>query len=126
MKLRIKGNSLRLRLTQPEVQQFDRTGRVAEEIRFGPDRRIVYVLETSEQAETLRARFDGERVVVQLSSARAASWAEGERVGFEGTQPLPDGDALNLLVEKDFQCLHKGAEAQDADAFPHPQSPSES
>lgn len=124
MKLRLKGNALRLRLTRPEVQAFCRTGRVAEVVHFGPNRRMTYVLEASDQAETLRADFDGQQVVVQLPSVWAASWAETERVGFEGTQPLPGSKALDLLVEKDFQCLHKEASAPDA--FPHPQAPSES
>jgi len=35
MKLRIRGNSLRLRLLRGEVQQFGETGRVTETIQFG-------------------------------------------------------------------------------------------
>ena len=36
MKLRIKGNSIRFRLTQSEVQQLATVGKVTETLKFGP------------------------------------------------------------------------------------------
>ena len=120
MKLRIKGNSLRLRLSQPEVAQFREDGHVEERIRFGPGRRLLYVLEATDVARQLRARFDGERIVVQVPAARAATWTGTDQVSLEGEQSIEGDEVLTILVEKDFQCLHKEPEAKDPDAFPHP------
>ena len=36
MKLRIKGNSIRLRLLRSEVERFTANGKISEEVRFGP------------------------------------------------------------------------------------------
>ena len=45
MKLRIQGNSLRLRLTQKEVAQLCEWGRVESVVEFSPGQELVYLLE---------------------------------------------------------------------------------
>ena len=52
----------------------------------------------------------------------ATAWAEGDEVALQSVQELPDGTPLKMLVEKDFQCLHKGEEAKDPDAYPNPEA----
>ena len=42
-------------------------------------------------------------------------WVESDRVSIETTSEA----GVQLLIEKDFQCLHKSGE-QDPDAYPHP------
>ena len=118
MKLRIKGNSIRLRLTQTELDQLQTDGRVEETTAFGPGRRLVYALAAAEGLDALIATFDAGELVVSLPADWIDEWAASDRVGFEGTQPLSDGEALDLLVEKDFECLHKRPDEEDA--FPHP------
>src|SRR5690349_11573414 len=44
MKLRIKGSSLRLRLTQGEVRQLEAQGEVAEQVEFGAGAKLTYRL----------------------------------------------------------------------------------
>lgn len=55
MKLRIEGNSIRLRLTQPELSRFGATGRVEETLRLADGRRLVYALHASQEVEGLTA-----------------------------------------------------------------------
>jgi hypothetical protein len=50
-----------------------------------------------------------------LPRAVATAWAESSQVSLEGS----GGVGLQILVEKDFQCLHKPGE-RDPDAYPHP------
>ncbi len=120
MKLRIQGNTLRLRLTQPEIDAFRRQGAVQETIRFQPGERLVYSLETSETVSDLRVRYHHGRITVLLPAARVAGWIDTDQVGLSGEQVIEGDQVLTILVEKDFQCLHKTAADQDADAFPHP------
>jgi hypothetical protein len=47
MKLRIRQNSLRLRLNRSDVEQFRNTGICAGVLRFGPGSQLTYTLETS-------------------------------------------------------------------------------
>lgn len=120
MKLRIRGDSLRLRLTRGEVHALRETGRVSETIHFGA-RALDYVL-CSADVDAPEARFVGDRIEVALPHATARSWAEGDEVGIEAEQRVDQG-ALRLLIEKDYQCLtpREGREREDdTDAFPHP------
>jgi len=115
MKLRIQGNSLRLRLTRSEVAQLCRTGGVESTIEFTPESSLQYAVRCSPDAKLLTASFDGHSIVVLVPAAKAAQWANGNQVSIEGSHH----DPVQLLVEKDFQCMHKPAHA-DPDAYPNP------
>lgn len=119
MKLRIRGNSIRLRLSRGEVAAFDRDGRVEDAAQFGPGARLAYALERS-AAGRLSARMEGGAVVVTIPDDLAGSWCRTERVGLEGEQPTGDGQTLRILVEKDFACLKTRSGEDEADAFPNP------
>jgi len=118
MKLRIKGDSIRMRLTQTEVDDFAEHGRVSDTLHFPSGRTLVYALEASPDAETMTALFVDNDLIIRLPKAWVAEWVDTDRVGYEGAQAVADGQYLSLLVEKDFQCLHKRPDEEDA--FPHP------
>jgi hypothetical protein len=118
MKLRIRGDSLRLRLSQAEIARLRDTGEVGDRIRFA-DRSLEYVL-VSADVGAPSARFDGDRIEVAVPHAVARSWAESEQVGIEAEQALSGGAALRLLIEKDFKCLAPRPGEDDSDAFPNP------
>ena len=116
MKLRIRGNSLRLRLSRGEVTQLAEKGRVEDAIAFGPSK-LTYALATADVAEvgaTYESSPDG-RIVVVIPPKRAAEWASSDEVGIESK-----GD-LHILVEKDWSCLKPREGEDDSDAFPHPE-----
>ena len=123
MKIRIQGNSLRLRLTQSEVQQLAGLGKVEAVIRFGasPAQQLVYSLELNSEAEMSAAYADG-HIRVFVPRAAALAWANSEQVGLEHEQPLDDNSSLRILVEKDFQCLTDRAHEDESDHFPNPSS----
>jgi len=118
MKLRIQGNSLRLRLTQKEVLCLRDCGRVESSIEFAPGRTLAYVLEGSPHATSVTASFDGGTILVAAPAPLITEWAESDQVTIEGS--LQAG--VQLLIEKDFQCLHK-PNHHDPDAYPNPLAP---
>jgi len=122
MKLRVMGDSLRLRLSPNEVAELLAKGRVEETLYFGPevDARFTYALEHTASAEPIRLRASPQQVAVLLSTADATQWAEGDRVGIYGDVETGHG-ALALSVEKDFACLDRN-EADNTDTFPNPKA----
>ena len=50
-----------------------------------------------------------------LPSEAMAAWADSDQVGISGAADQP----TLLVIEKDFQCLHKPG-AQDPEAYPNP------
>jgi hypothetical protein len=115
MKLRIRGNSIRLRLQKDEVAALRERGSVEEAVEFSPSARLVYAIERG-AFESVGARFDGARVVVQVPDAVALDFCDTDRVGFEAT-----AGALRVLVEKDWQCLAPRDE-DESNAYPHPRA----
>ena len=119
MKLRIKGNSIRLRLSQTEVAQFVETGVCTDSINFGLST-LVYSLDKG--AET-KAVFEDNRVCVFVNETDAHNWAGNEtEVGISHMQPIGDGHELYILIEKDFACLTVRPHEDESDNFPNPNS----
>jgi uncharacterized protein DUF7009 len=115
MKLRVQGNSIRLRLSQREVALFGEAGRVEDRVEFGAGNALVYALERSDDAAT-QAEFHGGVIRVLLPQAVAREWVSSDQVGVEGAQ-----GRLSIVVEKDFKCLHRpGGLVDDEDGFPNP------
>ena len=121
MKLRISGNSLRYRVSRSELARFLDEGRIAEEICFGTadEARLSYALERSSSVKLIEVRYAGHEVSVVVPDPVARSWATTEQVGIEGEVDLGDRGVLDVLIEKDFACLDRDAEA-NADMFPNP------
>jgi hypothetical protein len=114
VKLRIRGNSIRLRLSRTEVDALKQRGFVEERVDLAP-KSLVYRIERG--AEDVRATFDGASLVVLVPDAVAGDFCDTDRVGFDH-----DGGGVRLLVEKDWQCLAPREHEDDADAFPHPEA----
>jgi len=120
MKIRIRGNSLRLRLLRREVEQFAETGRVEEVITFGSGPQLRYALEAHD-GPALLARFDGSCIHVLVPRAAALQWTHSEDVSVVGEEPTEAG-ALKLLIEKDFACINPSSVWQEdqSDNYPNP------
>jgi uncharacterized protein DUF7009 len=118
MKIRMQGNSIRLRLSQTEVLQLQQSGRVAGRVEFGTTT-LTYALEKS-PAKTMNARFAEGKVTVFVPEAKAEEWASTDLVGLEHTTDLGTGKSLRILVEKDFKCLTVGPGEDESDNFENP------
>lgn len=119
MKLRIRGDTLRLRLAQAEVNALRSEGRVEDAIHFGPDAALRYAVLADADADRLTAAWRGGEVVVRIPAAQARAWADGDAVGMSTDQDIGDGRVLSVLVEKDFKCLVP-RDGTDDDGFPNP------
>ena len=121
MKLRLRQNSLRLRLQQSEVRALVERGAVIDETCFGAAT-LRCSIERDATLTTLRADLEPNLVRIRVPEAQALRWAGSDQVGMLAEQPTPAGP-LVLLIEKDFQCLQPRDPAlreDDTDAFPNP------
>lgn len=118
MKLRIKGPSIRLRLTQSEVASFAETG-LWQETTPMPGGTLTYTLQRSEQARGLEASWESGSLTVFVPESVANAWATTGEISMRGEMILDAGVTLKLLVEKDFACLDNTEEDQ-SDNYPNP------
>ena len=114
MKLRIKGDSLRLRLTRGEVERLASAGALSESMHLS-GASFSYALRSDADARDISAELIAASLTVVLPEMLMQSWADSEQVSLRGQ----DGP-LQILVEKDFACLQPRAGEDDSDAFPHP------
>ncbi len=124
MKLRLRGNSIRLRLLQSEMRQLSETGNVSEQIVFGinPTETLVYAVRVSGDAKKIYAQMTNNQIEIFLPLETAENWADSIEVGLYETQSIGDSATLEIAVEKDFVCTERPAEKDNADAFPHPKN----
>lgn len=122
MKLRIRGNSLRLRLTKSEVEKFAQTGEITDFIEFGIEKskKMSYSLVSKEDIKQVCADFNNGKISVFIPSNLADEWTQTEQVGLNTKQNLSEGKNLSILIEKDFVCLTKRKDEDESDNFPHP------
>lgn len=123
MKLRIRKNSLRLRLQQHEVKKLVADGAVIDETCFGTET-LRCSIEMSADASAICADLASNTIRIRVPLAVALQWAHSDEVGMLAEQVTPAGQLL-LLVEKDFACLQPRDPAlreDDSDAFMNPNS----
>jgi hypothetical protein len=120
MKLRIKGDSLRLRLTQGEVRELAERGSVEDRVRFGGGVSFVYRLRRDPAAIAITASYAGGAMDVRLPDRAAQAWCDSDEVTLAGTQPAAADAELRIVVEKDFACLTAREGEDESDHFPNP------
>jgi len=122
MKLRIKGNTLRLRLLRSEVDRLSHSGVVSDEIRFGveTDQALKYTIAASDGVDVATAQFNDNQILILVPDTDALDWTTTDRVGIEATQDVGDSAVLSIVIEKDFECTSRPDDHDRADAFPNP------
>lgn len=120
MKMRILDQSIRFRLTQSEVQQFDQQGHVETHILFAPNatQKLSYRIAQDDQATEVFADYLDHTVTVHVPHSIAQRWIHSDEVSF--STPKATTESVFVLVEKDFQCLNPREGNDDQDTFPHP------
>ena len=115
MKLRLQGNSVRLRLTRSEVERLRETGLVEESVDFGAGDVFAYRLHSTSEQGPVAVGYRHGAMTVSVPSEGAQAWAvPGEEGIYAQSGPV------SISIEKDFRCLTRSHEESERDAFPHP------
>ncbi len=117
MKIRIKGNALRLRLSKTDLRMLEENKTVTEKTSFGANQ-LVYVLKPTD-SDTLSSSFENHTISVLIPASFSTVWNKNDIVSIDAQQNIGNNENLYILVEKDFQCLDKTTEDQ-TDYFINP------
>jgi len=110
MKLRLFGNSIRLRLTREEVGELSQGRPIHSSTRFFQGHLDVLILPA---ASTTAACLDG-KVRIEVRTDEVVRWADSEDEGI-----YADDGVSKLAIEKDYACLHKSGAVNEG-TFPNP------
>lgn len=122
MKLRILDNSLRFRLSRPEVDAIRDLGLLRSVVKFPGGARFEYVLESSPASVAPTADYADNVMLVQLPESAVREWADSDAVTIASDQILGNDGVLTLLVEKDFACLSPRDNEDESELFAHPEA----
>jgi hypothetical protein len=120
VKIRIKDNSIRLRLTRGEVETVRDSGVVVSTTGFPGGRQFSYALESSPASVNPAAFYSDNEIRVRLPETMVLAWTATEQVSIGGEQTLDDGEKLSILVEKDFACLAPRSGEDESDMYTNP------
>ena len=120
MKIRIRDNSVRLRLSRGEVEAIRADGVVSSSTGFPGNAEFRYTLESDSASVNPGADFSGNEIRIRLPKTVVDNWTNSEQVSVHGEQRLDNGDTLVLLIEKDFACLAPRVGEDESDMYPHP------
>jgi hypothetical protein len=119
MKLRLKGSSLRLRLTRSELAQLQSGNRVQEEVLFPSNVALTYAIEVGRSTQPVLVAFASHQIVVSISKAQFNRWSGDDQVGIYMSLAATDSQDLEVIIEKDFACLDL-SDADNEDTFANP------
>jgi hypothetical protein len=120
VKLRVRDNSIRLRLTQSEVELVRTDGLVRGRVPFAGSNNFDYILESSPATVKPEAHISNNVLTVRIPEAEIESWSNSNEVSIAASQLLDGGEQLSILVEKDFACLAPREGEDETDMYPHP------
>lgn len=118
MKLRLLGNSLRLRLRQPEVAALGAGATVEAATAFGPDPSARFVCRLAPaDIPAVTCDFASGTLLVSLPTTATNAWAGSSDVGLYAETPW----GLRIAIEKDFRCLEVRPDEDESGAFDRPE-----
>ncbi len=119
MKIRIFGNSLRIRVSKSDLKTFEQEGKLTAVTEF-VTHSLHYSLEKKEGIEQLEADFANNCITMSVPTAEANNWIKTETVGLSARREMPDGTSFKLLLEKDFKCIDNTGGEDQSDNFENP------
>ena len=118
MKLRIKGNTLRVRLSQSEVIELDEKGLVKDQIQFGLTSLSYSIV--SDVLVDHQVRYENNAIEIIVPNEEVNNWAKTDQVGFDFTMNWKGQNVIHVLIEKDFKCLTDRPNEDESDLFENP------
>ncbi|MBT8283427.1 MAG: hypothetical protein KJO86_06785 [Muriicola sp.] len=122
MKIRIKGDSVRFRLTKTEVEELCSKGTI-EEVTHFKNKSFVYAVKRTTK-EGIYTTFEQDAITLHVDERLLDGWNHNDKVGFDYVEKIDSETTLSLLLEKDFVCLDERLEDQ-SDNYPNPKMESQ-
>jgi hypothetical protein len=116
MKIRIKGDSIRYRLTKSDLEKFYDESYL-EEVTHFPHNQLIYCLKAID-SEEISADFQNNKISIFFPKSELNTWFKTDKITYQYVQKF-EGRELNILLEKDFVCIDNVEEDQ-SDNFPNP------
>ena len=121
MKLRIKGSSIRLRLTKAEVAECQANQYLADSVDLPGGKGFQYAIKGIDQPE-IEVEWEHHLCIgVPRDILRAWSSTQ-DQIGIYRDLSIDETRTLRLVIERDFKCLDQRVGENEDDLFTNPKS----
>lgn len=118
MKIRIKGNSVRFRLSKSEVASLAENGYLEERTVFVSNT-LKYII-TITDASIMSIDFYNGSINLLVPQNLMQEWSTSNMVSLQEVMQLKNKIELHMLLEKDFKCIDAIATEDQSDYFENP------
>ena len=121
MKIRIKDNTIRFRLSNTDLKKLQKKGKVVSTCTFGTSQEFKYSVVSKKKgnSEFLCIDLKKNHIRIELAASDVKEWAKTDLEGFDAYMDNGTKAGLYVLLEKDWQCLKPRGE-DESDLFPNP------
>ena len=121
MKIRIKDNTIRFRLSNTDLKILKKKGKVVSKCIFGHSQEFKYsvVSKKDGNSEYMCVDLKKNHIKVELAESDVKEWIKSDLEGFDAEMDNGTDEGLYVLIEKDWQCL-KPRDEDESDLFPNP------
>lgn len=112
MKLRLRSNTIRLRLLQQEVSSLASGLTIVETL---PTPKPFHFAVVASEVLELTADYDADTLRIQVPAAWAREWATNDEVGRHAVT-----SNLDILIEKDWACTTPRRGEENDGTYPNP------
>lgn len=106
MKLHIHGNSLRLSVSENDLERLRSEGFLERWMGLGPGKRFTYCLETSSDADKISAMLESDALALVMPTQWADRWASNDDPRLESMQVIDGEQQLHIVLERDARNGH--------------------
>jgi len=122
MKTRIKGDIIRFRLSQSEVEQLAEGGTVSSHTVFTRATALNFILRGSADVAKIIFQKKEDTYLFDIPKNLLKVWKAPDQVTIEEKIDNGKESGLTVLIEKDFQCLIVRKGEDESGLFPNPSS----
>ena len=119
MKVRLLGNTIRLRVKMFETDAILEKGMIEEVLEFGPSDENKLRFQVVKGEDGFAIEQKGMTISIMVPKGLIEKWATTDLVGMEETITTPHGSLIKVLIEKDFACLD-GERDDEEGSYPNP------
>ncbi|MBK8502519.1 MAG: hypothetical protein IPL46_10055 [Saprospiraceae bacterium] len=119
MKLRLKDNTMRIRLSMTEVDALIKTGQISATTVF-PGSNALTTEIVLEEVDSVEVSLKNSKITISIPSHLLSRWNIDSQVGHQWQIAIGKDHFMDLYLEKDFRCLTERRGEDQTALYPNP------
>ena len=102
MKLRIEKSSVKVRLSEAEIDLFVSNGALTETVKVTENNQFQYTIRVDSNGDKCGVLFESSGVTLTIPETRVEKWSNSSQIGIKETIVTDNGGEIVLTLEQDL------------------------